>query len=83
MTKPNFILKRTKLLFQSNDEVNKQLVLNEYNKKRDLQPLKKKDCYCGHTINCDCSNPSFEEFTHNLLNNNIEENDLFNPRLGY
>lgn len=73
MTKPNFILKRTKLLFQSNDEVNKQLVLNEYNKKRDLQPVKEKDCYCGHTIHCDCSNPGINEFTMSILNNNINK----------
>jgi hypothetical protein len=76
MTKLNFILKRTKLLFQSNDEVNKKLVLDEYNKKRDLQPLKEKDCYCGHTIDCDCGNPGMSEFTMAILNNNINEKML-------
>jgi hypothetical protein len=37
-----------------------------------------KPCYCGHTIECDCGNPSFEEFKHNLLNNNINERNLSN-----
>jgi len=74
MTKPNFILKRLKLLFNSDDKIEKQNVYNSYIKKRNEQ--KEKMCYCGHTFDCDCGNPSLEEFEHNLINNHIEEKYL-------
>jgi hypothetical protein len=74
MTKPGFILKRIKLLFESNDDTEKQIILNQYNEKRNQQL--EKDCYCGHTTTCDCGNPGISEFTQAILNNNIKENML-------
>jgi hypothetical protein len=76
MTKPGFVLDRLKLLFSSDDLVNKLKVYNEFITKRNKQPKAEKICYCGHTIDCSCNNPSIEEFTHNLINNNINEKDL-------
>jgi len=35
----------------------------EFIKLRNSQ--EEKSCYCGHTFECDCGNPSFEEFIHN------------------
>ena len=77
MTKPGFILKRTKLLFESNDETEisvQQQVYQDYIDKRNEQLDQM--CYCGHTIFCDCGNPSFEEFKNNLIKNNIKEQAL-------
>jgi hypothetical protein len=76
MTKPNFILERAKAIFsdESNRDIQNKIYL-DYINKRDKETSK--SCYCGHTIDCDCGNPSFEEFKHNLLNNNINERNLF------
>jgi len=74
MTKPGFKLKRIKLLFESNDDISKTILLEVYNQKRDKQL--EKDCYCGHTTTCDCGNPGISEFTQAILNNNIEEKML-------
>jgi hypothetical protein len=76
MTKPGFILSRLKLLFNSDDLINKLKVYNKFITKRNKQSKKRRMCYCGHTIDCDCSNPSIDEFTHNLINNNIQEKNL-------
>lgn len=73
-TKPGFVLRRLKLLFHSDNELEKQKVFQMYIDKRNKQ--KEKMCYCGHSIDCDCSNPDINVFEHNLLNNNIEEKDL-------
>jgi len=74
MTKPNFILNRAKSIFTINEPKLQKEIYNTYikNRNKDLD----KSCYCGHTIDCECSNPSIEEFKHNLLNNNIYEDDL-------
>jgi len=76
MTKPNFVLKRTKAIFsdESNRDIQNKIYL-DYINKRDKEISK--SCYCGHTVECDCGNPSFEEFKNNLLNNNINERSLF------
>jgi hypothetical protein len=74
MTKPGFLLKRIKLLFQSNDEIEKQKIINKYNQFRNKQ--KEKDCYCGHTIKCDCGNPGISEFNSALQRDCISENIL-------
>lgn len=42
----------------------------EYIKLRNKQ--EEKSCYCGHTFECDCGNPSFEEFLHNKKANNVQ-----------
>lgn len=77
MTKPNFVIERSKSIFsdESNIDIQNEIYL-DYIDKRNKETSK--SCYCGHTIDCDCSKPSFEEFKHNLLNNNINERNLFN-----
>ena len=74
MTKPGFILKRTQSIFSRNNPITQKNIYDDYIVSRDNQI--EKSCYCGHTTDCDCGNPSFEEFKHNLLNNNINEEDL-------
>ncbi len=37
-----------------------QCQLKKYNEYRSKQD--EKDCYCGHTISCDCANPGIFEF---------------------
>ena len=78
MTKPGFLLKRIKLLFNSEDVEEKQKVLDKYNLFRTNQI--EKDCYCGHTSDCDCGNPGISEFTQAIQNNNISE-DILNEIL--
>ncbi len=74
-TKPGFVLSRAKSIFSSQNNIElQQEVYQSYINKRNSQI--EKNCYCGHTTDCDCANPSIEEFKHNLLNNNIEEKDL-------
>ena len=60
-------------------ETCKQLVLehnllidnfNNYIDTRELQT--KKDCYCGHTNECDCSNPDYTLFLESLTNKTID-----------
>jgi hypothetical protein len=76
MTKPNFVLERTKAIFSDESAINIQYkIYLDYINRRDKENTK--SCYCGHTVECDCGNPSFEEFKHNLLNNNINERNLF------
>jgi hypothetical protein len=76
MTKPNFVLERTKAIFSDESKRDMQnAIYLDYIDKRNKETSK--PCYCGHTIDCDCGNPSFEEFKHNLLNNNINERNLF------
>jgi hypothetical protein len=79
MTKPNFVLERTKAIFsdESNRDIQNKIYL-DYINRRDKETSK--SCYCGHTVECDCDNPSFEEFKNNLLNNNINERNLFERR---
>jgi len=77
MTKPNFVLERTKAIFsdESNRDIQNKIYL-DYINKRDKETSK--PCYCGKVTFCLCGNPSFEEFKHNLLNNNINERNFFN-----
>jgi hypothetical protein len=72
MTKPGFVLKRTQLIFSRNNPIEQGKIYKNYIYNRN----KNNNCYCGHTFTCDCGDPSFEEFKHNLLNNNIEEKYL-------
>jgi len=74
MTKPGFILNRTKVALKSKDTFLHRKVYKNYIDKRNEQL--KKSCYCGHTITCECLNPSIEEFKENLFKNNIKEEDL-------
>ena len=79
MTKPNFVLERTKAIFsdESNRDIQNKIYL-DYINRRDKETSK--SCYCGLAIECNCGNPSFEEFKNNLLNNNINERNLFERR---
>ena len=70
MTKPGFVTNRLIALFESNDIIEQQRIVNNYNK------IRKKQCYCGHTDKCDCSNPKIYEFKHSLLTNSINEKIL-------
>jgi hypothetical protein len=72
MTKPGFVLRRLKALFLSDDIVEQENVLALYNKNRDKQI--EKECYCGHTITCDCGNPGISEFKSSILSNALKEN---------
>ena len=67
MTKPGFIKKRLLQLFASNDVIEQQRVVDNYNRVRNEQ------CYCGHTDVCDCSNPGIYEFKSSLMTNSISE----------
>lgn len=70
MTKPGFVRNRLIALFESNDIMEQQRIVNNYNK------IRKEQCYCGHTDKCDCSNPGIYEFKHSLLTNSINEKIL-------
>ena len=70
MTKPGFIKKRLIALFASDDVVEQQRVVDNYNR------IRNKQCYCGHTDECDCSNPGIYEFKHSLMSNSISEEVL-------
>lgn len=73
-TKPGFILNRVKQIFSKNNPVIQKKIYDNFVFNRNQQ--KDKMCYCGHTINCDCANPSLNDFKYNLFNNNINEKDL-------
>jgi hypothetical protein len=77
MTKPNFVLERTKAIFsdESNRDIQNKIYL-DYINKRDKETSK--SCYCGKVTFCLCGNPLFGEFKRELLNNNINERSLFN-----
>lgn len=70
MTKPGFIKTRIITLFASDDVVEQQRLVDNYNK------IRNKKCYCGHTDKCDCSNPGIYEFKNALISNNISEETL-------
>lgn len=70
MTKPGFIRKRLIALFASDDVVEQQRVVDNYNR------IRNKQCYCGHTDKCDCSNPGIYEFKNSLISNSISEEVL-------
>jgi hypothetical protein len=72
MTKPGFVLKRTQQMFQSDDIASQNATYIDWCHRR----ITGKFCYCGHTFDCDCSTPSFNEFKEALLNGNIKEKDL-------
>lgn len=77
MTKPNFTLDRIKQLFESDDIVAQQEIVDKYNVYRDLKSNDDGNyCYCGHTIRCECSNPGISEFKSGLFNSSITENIL-------
>ncbi len=69
-TKLGFVKKRMIALFESNDNVLKQQIVDNYNKIRNNQ------CYCGHTIQCDCGDLGVYEFQHSLFTNSISEDIL-------
>ena len=73
-TKPGFILSRIKACFNSDDINSQEKFLSDYNKNREKQI--EKDCYCGHTFSCDCSNPGISELKNGILNDHIKE-DMF------
>lgn len=70
MTKPEFVKQRLKQLFLSDDIKEQQRIVENYNK------IRTNECYCGHTIECDCSNPGIYEFQHSILTNSIPEKTL-------
>lgn len=63
-----------KLLFSDGDLKEQYSIYAHYISKRSQQI--EKSCYCGHTIDCNCGSPSFEEFKHNVLNGNINDDDF-------
>lgn len=70
MTKPGFIRNRLSQLFASDDVIEQQRIVDNYNKIRD------DECYCGHTDKCDCGNPGISEFYNSLKTNSITEEKL-------
>jgi hypothetical protein len=49
------------------------LLIDNFNKYIDTRKTQKeKDCYCGHTIDCDCSNPDYTLFLESLTNKTID-----------
>jgi hypothetical protein len=63
-----------KSAFKKDNPITQNKIYKDYIFKRNEQ--EEKMCYCGHTTDCDCSNPSFEEFKYNVLNGNIDEEDV-------
>lgn len=70
MTKPGFIRKRLIALFDSDNVLEQQKIVDKYN------AIRNNRCYCGHTITCDCGNPGIYEFKSSLLSNSISERTL-------
>jgi hypothetical protein len=70
MTKPNFIRKRLILLFESDNIIEQQKIVDNYNK------IRENKCYCGHTDECSCGDPGISEFKSALLTNSIPETIL-------
>lgn len=81
MTKPGFTLDRIKQLFESDDIVAQQEIVDKYNIYRDLKSNDDGNyCYCGHTNRCECSNPGISEFKSGLFTGSITE-ELLNKIL--
>lgn len=78
MSKSGYLLYRIKLLFNSDDIEAQQIIVNRYANKRNQNKPKYRDCYCGHTTDCECANPGISEFKQALFNGTITENDLKN-----
>ena len=76
MTKPGFVLKRLKLLFESDDTQSQEIIVDKYNTWRnDAIKEGEKPCYCGHTITCTCAGPHISEFKSMLFNSHHLEDD--------
>jgi hypothetical protein len=69
-------MKHLKMIFTKNNPITQNKIYKDFLYKRDRQNEKEKTCYCGHTIDCDCENPSFDMFKEHVLNNNITEKTL-------
>ena len=66
----------TKEIFESDRETDKAAILARYCDWRNSFPEKERPCYCGHTIDCDCSNPGLSEFKSGLASHGINGEDL-------
>ena len=76
-TKPGFILKRAQFVFKGNDEATQYKILSFYNNKRDsCEKGGMKQCYCGHTTECECANPGHSEIKNAILSGTINEDWL-------
>ena len=63
-------MKQLLLIFNTDNVKLQQKIVVKYNE------IREGECYCGHTITCDCGNPGISEFKSALQTNSIDEEIL-------